>query len=111
LTGPDDFVVSASQVVPNQNGILFWGLAPAAAPFMGGLRCVAHPLVRTPISNSGGAAACSGVLTFAFTQGYFASQRLLAGDRLFAQAWFRDPLQLDGTGVGLSDALDFTIWP
>jgi hypothetical protein len=78
---------------------------------MGGLRCVAHPLVRTPISNSGGAGACNGVLSFAFSQGYFASRGLVAGDRLFVQAWFRDPLQADGTGVGLSDGLDFTILP
>lgn len=112
ISGPDDFIVAATQVRGLQNGILFHGAAPSAVPFLGGTRCVANPVVRTPIVNSGGSTApCSGVLSFHFSHAYLLSQGLSPSQRVFAQFWFRDPGHPDGTNVGLSDAIDFTVLP
>lgn len=115
LSGPDDFHITVSDVINNQNGIVFWGVAPANAPFMNGIRCVANPVVRLPLSGSGGASPptvdCSGSFDYPFTQAYMLSKGLTGGSVVYAQAWYRDPAQLDGTGVGLSDALSFVICP
>ena len=115
LSGDDDFFVTATQIVNQRPGIMIWGTSPAELPLFGGTLCVAAPIVRTGQQGSGGSAGpgqdCSGSFAFHFSQAYAADKGLVAGDRLYAQYWYRDPGHADGTGAGLTDALDFTLCP
>ena len=115
LTGPDNLVLGAKQVVNNKFGIFFWGKAPNNLPFMGGTLCIQSPTVRTPPQMSGGNAPpandCSGAYSFAFTHAYAASQGLGAGSLIYGQFWSRDPAHPDGTGVGFTDAVQFELRP
>jgi hypothetical protein len=113
LAGPDDFHITASNVINAEFGTLFWSLTPDMAPFMGGFRCVDHPIVRTPNQSSGGspppAVDCTGSFDFHVSQLYLLEQGLTAGTTVYSQYWYRDPSHPDGTGVGLTDALRFTV--
>lgn len=111
LSGPDDFIVSATNLVAQKATIAIWSQASNETPFFGGTLCLAPAIRRTPVSISSGSGPCGGVGSFQFNQSYLASFGLSAGTRLFAQFWQRDPASLDGTGVGLSNALDFTLMP
>lgn len=111
LGGADNFHVTCSNVVFNKQGIMFWGTNPAALPFFNGYLCVAQPVIRTPNQNSGGASGCSGVYDYHFTHAYMNQNGLQAGDIRRAQFWYRDPANLDGTTVSLSNALAFRIDP
>ncbi len=116
LSGPDNLHVTASNVINNKAGVMYWGLAPRVTPvaFVGGLNCIQSPTIRTPIQNSGGNAPpddCSGVFDFFFSQPYMASRGLVAGSAAYCQYWYRDPAQTDGTAAGLSDALCFELIP
>lgn len=113
-TSPAPFLVTASAVLNNQNGILFYGGAPAFVPFQDGTRCVANPIARTPIQNAGGnppPADCSGTYAFDFNAWIRSGPdpSLLPGTTVYAQFWSRDPGSPSTTG--LSDALQFTIGP
>jgi hypothetical protein len=48
---------------------------------------------------------------FSFSQAYMTQQGLTSGVSVYAQYWQRDPAHQDGTGVGLTDALEFDIVP
>jgi len=113
LSGPDDFHVTASDVINGEFGIFFWGQVPNSFPFFGGTLCVSQPIVRTPNQASGGAGTpstnCNGTFDFHFSQMYMGSQGLSAGTIVYGQYWYRDPNHLDGTGVGLSNAITFPI--
>ncbi len=110
--GPLD--VGAVQVLNNRNGMVFYGFAPAALPFQGGALCVAPPLRRTPVQNSGGNPPpedCSGVYSFDFNAWIQsgADPLLAPGVVAWAQYWSRDPSAASGTG--LTDALQIPIGP
>ena len=110
LSGLDNFVVSASAMINNKNGLFFFGFAPAAAPFQGGTFCVQTPTIRTGLQNSGGtpgADNCSGTYSFAFTHAYAASRNLTAGTTCYMQCWQRDPASPIPTG--LTNALQFAL--
>lgn len=112
-SGSDDFVVHAGDLVNQKLGMAFWSQTPTDTPFGGGTLCVAGPQQRTPLVNSGGSTDplgdCSGSASFFFSQAYLGGQGLSVGDSLFTQWWFRDPAQLDGTGIGLSNAVHFVL--
>lgn len=108
------FVITATNVVNNQFGMLFYGFAPDAQPFQGGTLCAQTPVRRTFVIHSGGNAGpsdCSGVYGFDMNawirSGPDAS--LVAGTRVVAQFWSRDPQSV--TPTGLTNAIDFTIMP
>lgn len=102
-------VVGATQNAP---GMLFWGLAPNAAPLHGGTLCVAAPLRRTPVQlSTSGAAGCSGTLQFVFTPQVLEAAGLFAGQHVHAQFWWRDNGFPAPHNVGLSDALEFVVAP
>jgi hypothetical protein len=106
------FFVNASNVLSQQNGLLFWGRASSDLPFQGGTLCVAQPLIRTSVMSSGGSLQggdCSGTYSFHWSEAYIASQGLLPGTRVFAQFWSRDPGSPSTTG--LTNAVDFTFIP
>lgn len=109
------FTIDADMILNAQSGLLFFGLGQNQSPFQGGTLCVAPPLQRTAIQSSGGtsppAADCSGTLSFDM-QALIDSGSLpflTAGATVDAQYWYRDPNDLAGFGVGLSDAVEFFI--
>jgi len=109
------FDVTASNVINNKNGILFYGLAgPYNLPFQGGYLCVKPPTKRTPVQASGGNPPpndCSGAYSFDFNawiQGG-SDPNLGAGVQVNAQYWSRDPQSPSSTG--LTDGIEFVICP
>tara|TARA_R110002096_G_scaffold3357_1_gene16563 strand:- start:937 stop:1962 length:1026 start_codon:yes stop_codon:yes gene_type:complete len=115
LSGPDDFRLIANDVINRQFGLVFWGTAPGSSPFFGGTLCVSGSLVRMPVKFSSGPGApgtnCLGTIDQFLGQNTMANRGLMAGDTVYAQTWYRDPLHVDGQNVGMSDALQFTICP
>lgn len=110
LTGPDDFVITATEVIGQRIGLLFWGYAPNSAPFQGGFLCVTPPTLRTPSQSSGGSSlACNGSYSHPFTQAYMTLNALVAGQEIYGQWWMRDPASPSTTG--LSNALTVTVCP
>jgi len=113
--GAGSCIVSATSVLNNQNGIFFYGLAPAAIPFQGGFKCVAGSVTRTPIQNAGGTPGptnCSGV--YAFDLGARIASgvdpRLVRGATIVGQFWSRDPLSASYPS-GLTGGIRLTIGP
>jgi Tol biopolymer transport system component len=111
---PAPFDLIASLVVNNKNGLLFYGLAPASAPFSGGIKCVQAPTKRTPLQGSNGSAPpddCTGVFTYDFNQRIQSGvdPDLVAGTTVYAQYYYRDPASSFNTG--LTPAACFTIQP
>lgn len=113
-TSASPFLLQATQVVNQKNGMLIYGFAPWNAPFQGGTLCIAGQVKRTTLQNSGGSAGgpdCSGSYSFDFNaliQGG-SNPQLVAGEEVFSQYWYRDPASPSGTG--LSDAAQFTLQP
>lgn len=111
------FLVLATSVKNNQNGILFYGTSGrASTPFHGGTLCVSSPLRRTGIQNSGGSAGtldCTGVYHFDFNA-WSASgldPLLVPGATVECQYYSRDPGFAPPDNIGLTDALEFTLQP
>ena len=106
------FQVTCSAVTGGQFGLMYWGNQAADIPFLGGRLCVAGPIQRTAVSNSGGVTGpnCTGHLTTGLSPAYLASEGLAPGSVLFAQWWFRDPF-LPVDKVGLSAGLRVTLAP
>ena len=110
------FAVGAVNIVSNKNGLLFYGFAPNALPFQGGLLCVQPPVRRTAVQNSGGVFPpnnCTGSYVYDFNariQGG-ADPALVVGAAVYSQYWYRDPGDPAGFGTGLTDALSFVIAP
>lgn len=88
--------VTASQVLDNKSGLLFYSkLGPRFTPYQGGYLCVLSPTVRTPVQNSGasGQPPCTGVFSFDFNA-WIASGSdvdLTLGQQVWIQYWSRDP--------------------
>lgn len=110
--GLEGWTAYAVDLESSKAGLFFYGHSGRAAiPFQGGTLCVLPPLRRTPVQSSGGSLAggdCTG--TFALDLLAWAasgSDPLLGpGAVIHGQFWFRDPLQPDGTGAGLTDAVE-----
>jgi hypothetical protein len=106
-----NFTVTCSSVINNKFGLLFWGYGSLAAPFQGGFKCVADPVRRTPIQDSGGTPPgvddCSGTWSWTFDTAYMNAYGIGPGDTLYAQGWGRDPAVASTTS--LSNAVKFTV--
>ena len=106
--GPDDFVVAARDVLTGVPGLFFWGTSgPTALPFLGGTLCVQPGLQRGPILVSTGPADCDAGYAFLFAQALAQQYGIVPGTTVNGQFWMRDPAHPDGTGVALSDAVEF----
>ncbi len=104
------FSISCTNMVPQTNGLMFYSLlGPTNLPFLDGILCVQPPLIRTPIQNSGGAAACSGVFSLDFNAfiALGSDPGLVQGAQVWTEFWGRDSAAPSTTS--LSDALAFTI--
>ncbi len=111
-SGAPAFAVTASDVLSNKTGILFYGFAPASVQFQGGTLLVAAPVSRTPAQFSGGNPPpdnCSG--TYSYDMGARIQSGvdagLVPGAVVYCQYWSRDPSSPSSTG--LTDALVFTV--
>ncbi len=113
-TSAAPFDVTASGVLNNRPGLLFYGFAAQYGAFAGGSLCVAAPIVRTAPQTSGGNPGgpdCSGAFALDFNARIQSGvdPGLVAGAAVHAQWWFRDPASVSGSAT--SDALYFTIAP
>ncbi|NUP95832.1 MAG: hypothetical protein HUU28_06670 [Planctomycetaceae bacterium] len=116
VSNPNPFVVSASLVLNNKAGILFYGYNSQSIPFQGGTLCIQQPVRRTPTQFSGGNAPpddCSGAFQFDFNAliDLGSDPLLVQGQRVYCQYWYRDPADPLGFTTGLTTALGFTILP
>ncbi|NUP96685.1 MAG: hypothetical protein HUU28_11030 [Planctomycetaceae bacterium] len=108
------FEITCSNTLNNRTGLLFYGYGPRATAYQGGFLCVASPLRRTALLDSGGSSTgtdCSGVFAFDFNahlQGGV-DPLLEPGVEVFAQFWSRDPGASFPTHR--SDALRFAVLP
>lgn len=113
-SGAGPFEIDVTQVLNNKTILLFYGYQQASAPFFGGTRCIAVPLIRTGLSDTGGNATgndCSGVGAFDFEALILSGvdTSLAPGISPVTQFYYRDPA--DPFTVGLSNALQFRICP
>ena len=113
-TNSAPFTVSATNELNLKNGLLYYGFAPLAAPFQGGIKCVASPTVRTTVQFSGGSPSgndCTGVYSFDFNAWIqtYADPSLVPGEEVFCQYWSRDPASFGNTN--LTDAARFSVCP
>jgi len=113
--------LSVSSVEGQKQGLLFYGLdntgftplpwAATSSSFF----CVKSPTQRTFPQNSGGAInQCNGLLTVDLNNFFVVFPSAIglpfsAGDKLFVQAWFRDPPAPRTTN--LSNAIEMTMQP
>ncbi len=114
-------VIDISDVEGQKQGLVFYGVdnsgfsplpwSPTSTSFF----CVKSPVQRSFVQNSGGTAnSCTGtmVLDWNLFQQTFPNplgSPFSAGDRIYAQAWFRDPPAPRTTN--LSNALELTVGP
>jgi hypothetical protein len=113
LTGQDDFVVTAIDVINNKQGVFLWGLGAAKVSAFGSVLCIAPPMIRTGLLPSGGNPGgddCSGALSFHFSHTYLSQNGLTPGADVHVQAWYRDPA-LPFNAAGLSNAMTFFVAP
>lgn len=114
LSSPAGFHVVARELQNQRTGLLFYGFEPESAPLLGGTLCVRPPLHRTPPRSTGGSTSgldCTGSLSLDVTAlvRLGADPELTVGRTVYAQAWYRDPGALFGSG--LTDALSFVLTP
>jgi len=107
--GSAPFLVTASQILAQRSGLLFYGFQPHAGNYQGGTLCVRAPVTRTSIQNSGGSGPCGGTYSFDFNVLIRSGSdpALTSGASVHCQYWYRDPQ--DAYSTGLSDALQFTL--
>jgi hypothetical protein len=114
LSGADDFVLRCSEVVNQKPGGAVWSESPALTPFQGGLLCVGSPrYVLAQMSSAGSPSGtdCTGVLTYPLTHALMQVHGMTSGMTICVQFYYRDPLHPDGTGVGLSAGVRFSLFP
>jgi hypothetical protein len=109
----DFFLISVAGMESGVNGIMFFGLTGKAAnPFQGGTLCVAPPVYRLPIRNSGGSSSCTGSFGYSLKDLLSApvgGPQIGVGSLVTIQAWSRDVA--DPFGTSLSDGLSFETCP
>jgi hypothetical protein len=107
------FNVTASNVLNQKTGLLFYGYSQQTSPFQGGFKCMSNPTHRTPTQSSNGSPSpandCSGVFGIDFNAWIQsgADPLLVVGQEVDAQFWSRDPASASTTG--LTDAIRFVI--
>ena len=113
VSSGDPFLITASSILNQKVGLLFYGYLSNAAPFLGATLCVAQPIKRTPKVSSGGTPTgidCTGTFSFDFNALIASgSDPLLqvVGQQVNAQFWSRDPL--DSYTTNTTDAVQFAV--
>ena len=114
LTGPDDYVLTGTNMLNNSFGILVWSTTPGIFSLGGGTLCLAGPFYRHPVQFSGGTAGapgfdCSGTFADPLTQGWFSGNGLMSGTSVYLQYISRDGGFASPNNYSLSNGLRFTI--
>ena len=119
-TAPSGFVVSASKVEGQKDGLFFWGKSGKQAnPWGNGtsFQCVIPPVTRGgSLAGSGTIGACDGSFaqdlnaTWCGTCPY-PQKNPGAGAVVQAQLWYRDPLSTSNQTTSLSDAIELVVQP
>jgi hypothetical protein len=114
-SGATPFVISASRLINNMQGIFIYGLAPNAIAFQGGTLCVQPPIVRLAATSTGGHPPpndCSGALDVNFKPVIQSGSNpaLVAGQLVYVQGYYRDG-QSSPFACGLTPAVEFEIEP
>ncbi len=113
LSQPSAFVINTTGMEENVNGLSLFSLAgPDAAPFQGGLLCLASPVNRLQGQNSGGAGVCTGSMSYDLADVLAepgAGWQIVAGSQVWYQTWSRD--LGDPFLVSLSNGLAFDVCP
>ncbi|MCC7171880.1 MAG: hypothetical protein IT459_15655 [Planctomycetes bacterium] len=98
--GADDLVLTSANLPANKSALVFYGAnGTGGTPFSSGLLCVASPLKRLAVKNSGAGGTCAhgpGLGTYAATH-FAPAYHFGAGSSWTFQTWFRDP---NGACVG-----------
>ncbi len=117
VSDPNPFTITANNVINQTIGTMWYSQSAAFTPFIGETLLLALPAFRTVPMVSGGNTVpphdCSGSFSFDFNaliQGG-AIPILTAGTTINAQFTYRDSQDPNGTGMGLSNGLRFTICP
>jgi hypothetical protein len=114
LSGPDNFHITATELMNNKPGLMLWSGNPGSSPLFGGTLCLASPIIRTPSQNSGGnppPSDCSGSYSFFFSHAYMANAFIGPGTTFYTQYYSRDPGFPAPNNVGLTDGLRVTVGP
>jgi FG-GAP-like repeat/FG-GAP repeat len=114
LSGAGDFVLRCSEVLNQSPGVALWSEFPALIPFNGGLLCLGTPRFVLARMRSGGSSTgtdCTGVLMCPLRHGALAAHGMTAGMTICVQFGYRDHPHPDGTGVGLSGGVIFSVFP
>jgi hypothetical protein len=107
------FTISASSILNQKTGLLFYGYQANATSFQGGTLCVHAPIKRTATMNSGGSPTgtnCTGTFAFDFNALIQAGgDPLIAivGQQVNAQYWSRDPQ--DPFTTNTTNAVQFAV--
>lgn len=109
----DDLVLTLSQLPPSASGLMFMGAnALNSTPFFAGVRCVASPIARWPLANSGA------VGTFSYGPGLAAQAATLPAPFQFAagstwrfQGWYRNSAGPCGETTNLSNSATVVFTP
>ncbi len=110
------FTITATNVLSHKLALMFYGYDSKFTPFQGSVICVAPPLKRMAVQDSGGNGSptdCSGTLSTDFNariQGG-TDAGLVPGAMVSARWYYRDPQDPTGFATGLTDALRFAICP
>jgi len=108
LGGPDDFAFVATELTGASFALATVGTLATAAPLAGGLVCVGSIQARLPVTPTGGAAGtCQGQAQFAVSHTLLA--QLGVGTLGYAQVFFRDAQHPDGTGLAMTQGLEFRV--
>ena len=115
--GPD-LTIRALNVLPHGAGMFVWSTSQGSIPFGGGTLCLARPIQRLPVQPTGGGSPpchgsiqATGSISHTFTKADLAALGLAPGDDFLVQGLFRDPGFAPPQAVGLTGALQVTIWP
>jgi hypothetical protein len=112
LANPGGFSINTGNMEASKPGLLFFGTTgKASSPFFGGTLCVGAPVYRLNVKFSGGAAACSGAISYTLSD-FLTSPGaafVVAGATVDCQVWYRDPAAAQA--VGLSGGLEFLVCP
>ena len=116
-TASSGFVIAVNSTEGQRNGLIFYGFYQQVTPWgpaaNTSYKCIANPVQRTDLLNSGGTSGqCDGLLQIDFnawlqTNPLALGSPFVPGQVFNAQGWFRDPAAPGGTNM--SDALHFTL--